>query len=109
MDPFDALLRAGQIAAKVREDTLSLIEPGRKVIKICDYVRKSIKQMDGEQAFREMRNINQNVKVIISSGYNEFEIEGKFAGKNLAGFIQKPYRLNDLKNTIIKVLEKNNG
>jgi len=59
MDPYDALLRAGQIAAKVREDTLSLIEPGRKVIEICEYVRKSIIQLEGKQAFPCNVDINE--------------------------------------------------
>jgi CheY-like chemotaxis protein len=56
--------------------------------------------MDGEQCFRELRKMNPDVKVIISSGYNEQEVTQKFVGKGLAGFIQKPYRLSDLKNTI---------
>jgi PAS domain S-box-containing protein len=56
--------------------------------------------MDGEQCFRALRNLNPDVRVIISSGYNEQEIIPKFAGKGLAGFIQKPYRLVVLKDVI---------
>jgi CheY-like chemotaxis protein len=56
--------------------------------------------MDGEQCFRELRQLNPNVKVIMSSGYNEQEVTQKFAGKGLAGFIQKPYRLSVLKDAI---------
>ncbi len=53
-------------------------------------------QMDGEETFRELRRIAPDVTVVLSSGYNEQEATQRFAGKGLAGFIQKPYRLTDL-------------
>ncbi|TKB26795.1 response regulator [Desulfopila sp. IMCC35006] len=52
--------------------------------------------MTGEEAFRELRRIDPEVKVFISSGYSEWEISARFAGKSLAGFIQKPYQMADL-------------
>ncbi len=57
-------------------------------------------KMDGEQCFRELKKINPAVKVIISSGYNEFEVTQRFAGKQVAAFVQKPYRLSTLRNAI---------
>ncbi len=60
--------------------------------------------MDGEQCFRELRQLKPDVKVIISSGYNEQEIAQKFAGKGLAGFVQKPYSLSVLKDAIKQVV-----
>ncbi len=59
--------------------------------------------MDGEQCFRELRHLKPDVKVIISSGYNEYEVSRKFIGKGLAGFIQKPYRLGELKEAVKKL------
>lgn len=56
--------------------------------------------LDGEQCFRELRQLNPDVKVIMSSGYNEQEVTQKFVGKGLAGFIQKPYRLSVLREAI---------
>lgn len=47
--------------------------------------------MGGEEAFRELKAIRPNVRVILSSGYNEVEAVQRFAGKGLASFIQKPY------------------
>jgi PAS domain S-box-containing protein len=57
--------------------------------------------LDGEQCYRELRQINPEVKVIMTSGYNEHEVTQKFAGKGLAGFMQKPYNINELKRMII--------
>ncbi|BCG47980.1 Sensory box histidine kinase/response regulator [Citrifermentans bremense] len=56
--------------------------------------------LDGEQTFRELRLLDPEVKVIMSSGYNEQEVTQRFAGKGLAGFIQKPYKLSTLKGVI---------
>jgi len=60
--------------------------------------------MDGEQCFRELRRMNPDIKVIMSSGYNEQEVTQKFVGKGLAGFIQKPYKLSVLKDAIREML-----
>ncbi|MFH1026564.1 MAG: PAS domain S-box protein, partial [Pseudomonadota bacterium] len=60
--------------------------------------------MDGEQCFRELRRLDADVRVIMSSGYNEYEVSQKFAGKRLAGFIQKPYKLSTLR-TVIRGME----
>ncbi len=48
-------------------------------------------KMDGKECFRELRRINADVKVILSSGYNELDATSRFVGQGLAGFIQKPY------------------
>ncbi len=56
--------------------------------------------MDGEQCFRELRRLSPDLKVIMSSGYNEHEVTRRFVGKGLAGFIQKPYKLSELKEAV---------
>ncbi len=47
--------------------------------------------MNGEEALRQMQLIDPRVRLLLSSGYNEVEAVQRFAGKGLAGFIQKPY------------------
>jgi len=47
--------------------------------------------MDGKACLAELLCINPDVKVILSSGYNETETGDQFAFGILAGFIQKPY------------------
>jgi len=59
--------------------------------------------MDGEQCFRELRQLKPDVKVIMCSGFSEHEVTQKFMGKGLAGFIQKPYKLSALKEAIQKI------
>lgn len=60
--------------------------------------------LDGEQTFRELRKLKPDVKVIMSSGYNEQEVTQRFAGKGLAGFIQKPYKFSSLRNVVSNVV-----
>ena len=47
--------------------------------------------MSGEETFRELRLVRPEVRVILSSGFNEVEAIRRFTGKGLAGFVQKPY------------------
>jgi len=53
--------------------------------------------MDGEEAFREIRKIRGDVPVLLMSGFNEQEAINRFAGLGLAGFIQKPFKAEELK------------
>ncbi|WP_257313342.1 response regulator [Geothrix fuzhouensis] len=53
-------------------------------------------RMGGEEAFREMRLLHPEIRVILSSGYNEVEAMSRFMGKGLKGFIQKPYGPREL-------------
>ncbi|MBN2233084.1 MAG: response regulator [Deltaproteobacteria bacterium] len=61
-------------------------------------------KMSGEEVFRELRRLRPEVPVIIASGFNEQEVVHRFAGKSLAGFIQKPFRLETLLDKLREVL-----
>jgi PAS domain S-box-containing protein len=60
--------------------------------------------MDGVQAFAELRRIDPEVRVILASGYSERETEARFAGKGLAGVMQKPYSLANLRRILRQAL-----
>ncbi|BCG47972.1 Putative PAS/PAC sensor protein [Citrifermentans bremense] len=57
-------------------------------------------RLDGEQTYRQMRQLKPDVKVVMSSGYNEQEINQRLGGTGLAGFLQKPYNLSTLRDVI---------
>ena len=61
-------------------------------------------RMDGQEAFAEMRNIRPDVAVILCSGYNEQDATQHFAGKGLAGFVQKPYSMVELRDKLMEIL-----
>jgi methionyl aminopeptidase len=47
----DAYIIAGRIAAKVREEAVTLIKPGAKIIEICEFVESRIDKLGGRPAF----------------------------------------------------------
>lgn len=103
--------------------TLMLEDFGLQVITACDGMEgverfreyqhevavvlmdMTMPKMDGQSCFRALREINPDVRVILSSGYNEQEATSRFVGKGLAGFVQKPYSANQLAETLQAVLE----
>jgi two-component system, cell cycle sensor histidine kinase and response regulator CckA len=60
--------------------------------------------LSGDEVYREIRRIRTDVPVIVSSGFSRQDVMHRFAGKHLAGFIQKPYRIEDLSSIIKDVL-----
>ena len=66
-------------------------------------------KMNGEECFRQLRQINPDVRVILSSGYSEEEATARFAGKGLAGFIQKPYNPQQLAEVIASHQRNDHG
>ena len=86
---------------------------GREALKVfeansqkisCVLLDLTMPHMDGEQAFRQMRHQNPEVRVILCSGYNEVDATQRFTGKGLAGFIQKPYNMKVLRAKLHEVL-----
>ncbi len=66
-------------------------------------------KLDGKGCFRELRRINPDVRVILTSGYNEQDATNRFAGQGLAGFIQKPYMPEALREQMMAALSGDGG
>ena len=62
--------------------------------------------MDGEECFRAIHEMKSDTPVILSSGYNEQEVTGRFAGLGIRGFVQKPYGFETMKSRIREALEQ---
>jgi len=60
---------------------------------LLDY---SMPDMNGEETLRALRKVTPDIPVLLSSGFSEEEVIRRFEGLDLAGFIQKPYRLATL-------------
>jgi CheY-like chemotaxis protein len=66
----------------------------------CVILDLTMPEMDGEETFRELRNMRSEVRVILSSGYNEQDVTQNFVGRGLAGFVQKPYTMAKLRSAL---------
>ncbi|HUW62651.1 MAG TPA: response regulator, partial [Candidatus Bathyarchaeia archaeon] len=73
----------------------------------CVLLDLTMPNMDGEETFRELRQVKNDIRVILSSGYNEQEAVNRFTHSGLAGFIQKPYQYTSLIQKLQQVLETN--
>ena len=62
-------------------------------------------RMGGHEAFLELRRLHAEVPVILCSGHDVRESAEKFSDLAFNGFLQKPYRLEELKSVLRKVLE----
>ncbi len=62
-------------------------------------------EMNGTQTMRRLREISPEVTIIISSGYSETEIAMSADETKPAAFLQKPYRLDGLRETLRTTLE----
>ena len=69
-------------------------------------VDMTMPKLGGEDVFRELKRTRADIPIILTSGYNEQDATNRFAGKGLAGFIQKPFRLEALTALVRQVLEK---
>ena len=60
-------------------------------------------RMDGLEAFDELRRLNSSVKVVLFSGFSNEDVDPGFKGKGLAGFLQKPFTLESLRELLCRV------
>jgi PAS domain S-box-containing protein len=56
----------------------------------------SMPGLTGEETFRKLRQINPQVRIMLSSGYSHDEVISRFAGQREVAFIQKPYDASQL-------------
>jgi CheY-like chemotaxis protein len=61
--------------------------------------------LGGEEAFRRIRAIRPDARIVLSSGYNEVEAIRRF-NEGISAFIQKPYTSSSLGGVLKQVLEQ---
>lgn len=71
---------------------------------VCVFLDLTMPHLDGEETFSEMQRLSPDVPVILCSGYDEQDATRRFAGKGLAGFLQKPFTIAALKEKLMNVL-----
>lgn len=61
-------------------------------------------RLDGVQTFEEIQKLRLNIPVVLSSGYNEENLMERFSDQVPAGFLRKPYLVQDMEAIIQEVL-----
>jgi PAS domain S-box-containing protein len=62
-------------------------------------------QIGGKKVFEKIKSLKLKCKVIISSGYSDAILEEKKFAKNIDGFLQKPYKIEELARKVREVLD----
>jgi len=70
----------------------------------CVILDLTMPRLSGEETLRELRRIRPCIPVILSSGYSEEEIAGRFGDDGPTAFLDKPYSEADLARTLRKAL-----
>jgi two-component system, cell cycle sensor histidine kinase and response regulator CckA len=60
--------------------------------------------MGGKEAIKRLREIDPDVKAIVSSGYSEDPIMSEFGCYGFSACVAKPYRIQDLGQALQKVI-----
>jgi PAS domain S-box-containing protein len=91
-----------------------LAENGLEAVSIFNKTSEEIKlvildmmmpKMGGKETFLSLKEKKDNIKVIISTGYSKNLKGDEISGIAVKGFIQKPYRVNELLTEVRKVLD----
>lgn len=56
----------------------------------------SLPGMSAEEVLDALQAVNRRVPIVLFSGHSESEIVSRFANKEIAGFLPKPYRIDYL-------------
>ena len=65
----------------------------------------SMPGMNGEDTCRALRELDEQVAIIISSGYHKDDVAERFSGLRPSGFLQKPYNPRQLVDEVRQRLE----
>ena|GEM_PF-2151548 len=103
VDDEPGVREVGQRALKGLGFTVLLAAGGREALQLlrtyavsCVILDLTMPEMNGIETFAEIRKLDQDVPVILSSGYSGEAIAARFDIKGFAAFLSKPYKLQEL-------------
>ena len=100
------LLAAMDFKVVMARDGLEAVElfqasPGAFSLVLMDL---TMPRMDGREAFQLMRAREPDLKIVLCSGFNELDVARDFPCTSLAGFLQKPYTFQSLRDVVQQAL-----
>jgi PAS domain S-box-containing protein len=73
---------------------------------VCVLLDLTMPKMNGEETLRALQAINPNICAILSSGFSEDNARQRFSQFGRVGFLQKPYQLATMTDTLRSALER---
>ncbi len=98
---------------------IELAEDGREAIELYKKRKEEGKPFDliimdltikggmgGEEAVAEIRKLNKDLPVVVSTGYSDDDIVRNYKSYGFSGVLTKPFKMNELKKLIEELTEK---
>jgi PAS domain S-box-containing protein len=63
-------------------------------------------RLSGKETLAELRKIDSEVKIVLTSGYSKRDATSRFGSKEISGFIQKPYTPGDLISLVAEMMQQ---
>lgn len=71
----------------------------------CVLLDVSMPGMDGPETFVKLRELKPDLKIALSSGHSIDDVAASFEGLSVAGFIQKPFQIDSLRDEVERILK----
>jgi PAS domain S-box-containing protein len=108
LDVGQALLKAmgyKVLTAKSGQEAIELYQKNQEDIDIV-ILDMIMPNMSGGEVYDRMKEINPDIKVLLSSGYSVDGQATDILNRGCNGFIQKPFNINELSAAIRQILDK---
>jgi PAS domain S-box-containing protein len=118
VDDEGVVLRTARFALESRGYSILAAESGPTAIDLFRVEKErislivldlSMPGMSGQQTLGQLRAIQPDVRVLVSSGYSEAEVRRVFEGADVQGFLQKPYTVAQLVEKVHAALSEPEG
>ena len=115
VDDEEMILDVGQATLQTLGYTVLSARSGKDAIHICRENRNKIDmvildmimpEMCGGEVYDRLKEINPDLKVLLSSGYSINGQAAEILDRGCNGFIQKPFNMGDLSKKLREILDK---
>ncbi len=62
--------------------------------------------MGGKDAVKKIREVDKDIPIIVSTGYSDDDIVAEYRDYGFSGVLTKPFKMEELKETLEKLLQK---
>ncbi|MDY7032345.1 MAG: PAS domain S-box protein [Thermodesulfobacteriota bacterium] len=115
VDDEEFIIDVGEKMLKKMGYTVLTARNGKEAINLCEKNREDIDivildiimpDMRGEVTYERLREINPDIAILLSSGYDVDEQATEIIDRESACFIQKPFNIKQLSQSIREILDK---